>query len=146
MIRLNKELIEEIKRHARENYPSECGGFLAGKNNLAKEITAVYSMRNTNALEASRRFEIDPKELQRVEKEAAQKGLNLLVFYHSHPDTPLRANPSGFDRERAEGLSPIWPELSWLIVSVEKGNNYQLACWTYNFTEGKFEEEKIEVV
>lgn len=148
MLRLKKESIEEIKKQARESYPYECGGFLAGKNNslVDKEIEAVYPMKNLNSLQPRVRFEIDPKEFQRLEKEADQEGLQLLVFYHSHPDSPLKTNPSTFDRERAEGLSPFWPDLSYLIVSVDKGEEFQLASWVFNPTQGVFEEERIEVV
>ncbi len=146
MLRLKKESIEEIKRQARESYPYECGGFLAGKNASDKEITAVYPMKNLNSHTPRIRFEIDPKEFQRVEAEATQKGSQLLVFYHSHPDTPLGANPSAFDRERAEGLSTFWPDLSYLIVSVDKGKEFQLASWIFNLDRGVFEEERIEVV
>jgi proteasome lid subunit RPN8/RPN11 len=146
MLRLRKESVEEIKRLAREGYPYECGGFLAGKDASGKEITAVYPMKNLNSSQPSRRFEIDSREFQRVEKEATKKGLQLLVFYHSHPDTPLKTDPSAFDRERAEGLSPFWPDLSYLIVSVDKGKEFQLASWVFNPTRGVFEGEKIEVV
>ncbi|MFN3466688.1 MAG: Mov34/MPN/PAD-1 family protein [Candidatus Brocadiales bacterium] len=146
MLRLNKESTEAIKKQARESYPYECGGFLAGKNASGKEIMAVYPMKNLNSHQPRLRFEIDPKEFQRIETEASRKGLQLLVFYHSHPDTPLRTNPSAFDRERAEGLSAFWPDLSYLIVSVDKGKEFQLASWVFNPAQGAFEEEKIEEV
>ena len=156
MLRLNKESIEAIKRQARESYPLECGGFLAGpeptrfgagqSHSDGKETTAVFPMKNLNSLQPRVRFEIDPKEFQRLEIEATREGLQLLVFYHSHPDTPLRTNPSAFDRERAEGLSPFWPDLSYLIVSVDKGKEFQLASWVFNLAQGAFEEERIEVV
>ena len=201
-LRLTKESIEEIKRQAREGYPLECGGFLAGKNrrvlkksqrviargkapkqslvlkafvymvirvrdcfaSLAmtlkscfsyfcrglntsgKEITAVYPMKNLNSHQPRIRFEIDPREFQRLEAEATKDGLQLLVFYHTHPDSPLKTNPSAFDRERAEGLSTFWPDLSYLIVSVDKGKEFQLASWVFNPAQGGFEKEEIEVV
>ncbi|HHT9155013.1 MAG TPA: Mov34/MPN/PAD-1 family protein [Candidatus Tripitaka sp. YC43] len=156
MLRLKKESIEEIKRQAREGYPLECGGFLAGPVPIryrasspqadGKEITAVYPMKNLNSHQPRIRFEIDPKEFQRLEAEATKDGLQLLVFYHTHPDSPLKTNPSAFDRERAEGLSTFWPDLSYLIVSVDKGKEFQLASWVFNPAQGGFEKEEIEVV
>ena len=145
MLRLTKESIEEIKRQAREGYPLECGGFLAGENAAGKEITAVYPMKNLDSHQHIR-FEMDPREFQRIEAEATKDGLQLLVFYHTHPDSPLKTNPSAFDRERAEGLSSFWPDLSYLIVSVDKGKEFQLASWVFNPAQGGFEEEEIEVV
>lgn len=154
LLRLRKESIEEIKRQARAGYPLECGGFLAGwqghsrlKGNASgKEITAVYPMKNLNSDQPRIRFEIDPREFQRIEAEATKDGLQLLVFYHTHPDSPLKTNPSAFDRERAEGLSTFWPDLSYLIVSVDKGKEFQLASWVFNPAQGGFEKEELEVV
>jgi proteasome lid subunit RPN8/RPN11 len=146
MLRLKGETVKEIQKQVREGYPYECGGFLAGRNTHGKEVKAVYPMKNLNALQPRVRFEIDPKEFQRIEREATKEGLQLLVFYHSHPDSPLKTNPSDFDRERAEGLSTFWPDLSYVIVSVDRGEEFQLASWVFNPARGVFEQEKIEVI
>ena len=59
------------------------------------------------------RFLIDPLEQLRVEKDARARGLDVLGYYHSHPDHPAR--PSNYDREHA------WPWYSYVIVSVQRG-------------------------
>jgi proteasome lid subunit RPN8/RPN11 len=84
------------------------------------------------------RFLIDPLDQLRVEKEARVSGLEVLGYYHSHPDHPAR--PSNYDREHA------WPWYSYLIVSVERGVAKDLTCWVMAEEGGMFYPEQVEVV
>jgi proteasome lid subunit RPN8/RPN11 len=59
------------------------------------------------------RYQISPQDYLQADREARQAGLDIVGFYHSHPDHPAR--PSQFDLENA------WPELVYMIVSVNKG-------------------------
>lgn len=147
MLRLGKNVVEELKRLVRQSYPLECGGLLAGRHARVdiKEALVVYPMRNKEMSRPSVRFEIDSKEFQVLEDDATKKGLELLAFYHSHPDTPLGTHPSDFDKERASGLEPFWPGLSWLIISVNKGEEFGFKSWLFNQATGGFEEERIEI-
>jgi proteasome lid subunit RPN8/RPN11 len=140
---LSTTLADEIKDLARKSYPHECGGFLAGKSGPHKEITSVYPLTNTNKSQPNVRFEIDPGEFQEMEDGATGSGLELTVFYHSHPDHP--AIPSDFDAERAAGLAPFWPDLSYLIVSVEKARDFEFICWVFNGDRMKFDKEEVVV-
>jgi proteasome lid subunit RPN8/RPN11 len=49
----------------------------------------------------------------RGEKYARDKGLEVVGFYHSHPDDV--AVPSQYDLEHA------WPTYSYIVMAVEKG-------------------------
>ena len=49
-------------------------------------------------------------------------GLELLGFYHSHPDHPAR--PSQYDLDHA------WPSFSYVIVSVMAGEPADMRSWT----------------
>jgi proteasome lid subunit RPN8/RPN11 len=73
-----------------------------------------------------------------VEKDARARGLEVLGYYHSHPDHP--ALPSISDREHA------WPWYSYVIVSVERGSAKDLTCWVLAEDEGSFCPEPVEVV
>ncbi|MEE9584585.1 MAG: M67 family metallopeptidase [Candidatus Brocadiales bacterium] len=141
---LGKCLADEIKNLARKGYPYECGGFLAGRSGPRKEASAIYPLENQNKSEPKVRFEIDAKEFQLVEDEATRNGLELLVFYHSHPDHPAR--PSAFDTERAAGLAPFWPDLSYLIVSITQTDNFELSCWVFDADSAAFKTEDMVVV
>ena len=67
------------------------------------------------------RFLIDPKEQIRVERETRARGLEVLGYYHSHPDHP--AHPSNYDRDHG------WPWYSYVILSVIQGNPEEMTSW-----------------
>jgi proteasome lid subunit RPN8/RPN11 len=69
-------------------------------------------------------------------KEARGLGLDVVGYYHSHPDHPSR--PSDFDRDHA------WPGLSYLIVSVQKGTVADERSWRLADERDRFDEETIE--
>ncbi len=81
------------------------------------------------------RFLIDPKEQLKVEKDARSRGLEVVGYYHSHPDHPAR--PSEYDREHA------WPWYSYLIVSVERGEAKDVRSWMLSDDRSRFEAEPV---
>ncbi len=84
------------------------------------------------------RFLIDPAEVRRVERESRARGLDIVGFYHSHPDHPAR--PSRYDRDHA------LPWYSYVIIAVEAGEAGPIASWTLREDRSSFEEEAVEVV
>jgi len=140
MLYLPEDIYNEIISHSKETYPYEACGVLVGKqgSGTTKEVLKVYRVENINKERTRDRYEIDPKDLLRIEKEVSSLGLEVLGFYHSHPDHPDR--PSNFDMERA------WPLYSYLIVSVFNGSDTTVRSWTFE-EEGKpFREEGINTV
>src|SRR5688572_14019583 len=108
MIELSKQEQSEIRVHGERDYPYECCGLLLGRfaEKGAKVCLEIYPISNAREEEAKRnRFLIRPDELIRGEKRAAAGGLEIIGFYHSHPDEP--AIPSGYDLEHA------WPVYSY---------------------------------
>jgi proteasome lid subunit RPN8/RPN11 len=137
------------------DYPSECCGILLGKaNGEAKQVTEIVKLKNLRhdpsraqdllpvddpRQETERnRFLIDPLDQLRVEKDARARGLEVLGYYHSHPDCPAR--PSIYDREHA------WPWYSYVIVSVERGTAKDLTCWVLAEGGCDFCPEQVEIV
>jgi len=101
-----------------------------------KTVVESYPISNAREEEAKRnRFLIRPEELMRGENHAREKGLDVVGFYHSHPDG--RAVPSLYDLEHA------WPTYSYVVVSVEKGRAVDLRSWELETDRSKFEEEAI---
>ena len=147
MLYFPKEIYNEIISHAKESYPHEACGALVGeqKSNIrereaeaSKNIVRSCRMENTNKDRANDRYEINPKELLKIEREASSNGLEVIGFYHSHPDHPDR--PSVFDRERA------WPLYSYLIVSIHKGKDISVKSWTFEDGKEVFREEEVKIV
>lgn len=140
MIRLNEQHLSEIREHAERDYPFECCGLLIGvfEGENAKLVTETYSISNAREEEAKRdRFLIRPEELIRGEKYARERGLDVIGFYHSHPDD--QPVPSQFDLEHA------WPTYSYIVVSVEKGKAAGLRSWQMTPDRSRFDEEQIDL-
>lgn len=102
----------------------------------SKTVVETYPISNAREEEAKRnRFLIRPEELMRGEKYAREKALEVVGFYHSHPDE--RAVPSQYDLEHA------WPTYSYVVVSVEKGGAVDLRSWEMESDRSQFNEEEI---
>ena len=67
---------------------------------------------NTTEEGPRRRFLVRPQDYRAAERRATEQGLELIGFYHSHPDHPAR--PSQYDLDHA------WPVFSYVIVSVRR--------------------------
>src|SRR6187549_1435272 len=89
MLDLKEEHLEAIKAHAEADYPHECGGLLLGhldaENN--KSVVETLPMENTAEVETRHdRVLIDPRALMLADRKAREKGLDIIGYYHSHPD------------------------------------------------------------
>jgi proteasome lid subunit RPN8/RPN11 len=137
MIVLNASHAIEMRQHGERDYPFECCGLMLGRFEEGRKVVAeTYPISNAREEEAKRnRFLIRPEELMRGEKVAREKGLDVVGFYHSHPDD--RAVPSQYDLEHA------WPTYSYIVVSVEKGQAVDLRSWEMESDRSRFNEEEI---
>ena len=138
MITLDEQHLTEMRQHGERDYPFECCGLMLGRfeNNSQKVVLETYPISNAREEAAKRnRFLIRPDELMRGEKYARAKGLDVVGFYHSHPDD--RAVPSKYDLDHA------WPTYSYIVVSVEKGQAVDLQSWEMEADRSRFNEEEI---
>lgn len=138
MIELTEEQLAEIRQHGEGDYPFECCGLMLGRfeNNGQKIVAETYAISNAREEAAKRnRFLIRPEELMRGEKYAREKSLDVVGFYHSHPDE--RAVPSKYDLDHA------WPTYSYIVVSIEKGQAVDLRSWEMEPDRSRFNEEEI---
>ena len=138
MIQLREANRLEIAAHSERDYPYECCGLLLGGFGAhgTKLVAETYPISNAREEEAKRnRFLIRPEELMVGEKYAARKELEVLGFYHSHPDHP--AVPSQYDLEHA------WPVYSYIVVSVRAGQAEDLRSWEMEGDRSRFNEEEM---
>lgn len=133
-----RNVYNEIIDHAKDSYPNECCGFLVGKAMKDKRVWQVERGTNLNTERANDRYVIDPKEFNLVDKIARTQGLDILGFYHSHPDHPDR--PSEFDRQEGQ------PDYSYIIVSVKGGDEVSARSWIFDDEKEPFKEERIKVI
>ncbi len=139
MISISEELLEKIKAHGERTYPNECGGMLIGQfENEAKTVTELLPMENAaGEAEQHNRVLILPKDVLRAERYAREHELDVVGYYHSHPDD--EAVPSQFDLDHA---LPVW---SYIIVSVLEGKAIDARSWQMENDRSKFSEEEFSI-
>ncbi len=136
-IQLGKELMTAITRHGEAAYPFEgCGLLLGRAEDGCKNVVRVLPVENTREAEARHnRYLIPPEAVLKAEQQAAREGLDIVGFFHSHPDHPER--PSDFDREHA------WPWYSYLITAVHEGRAVKTAAWRLSDDRAAFTPEEL---
>jgi proteasome lid subunit RPN8/RPN11 len=138
MIYLTEEHIKQIEAHGERTFPRECGGMLIGRfEEGGKTVLELLPMENAADLsEQHNRVLITPKEVLRAERYAHAQRLDVVGYYHSHPDHP--AVPSQFDLDHA---LPVW---TYIIVSVEAGKAVKLLAWEMEADRSKFNAEELK--
>jgi proteasome lid subunit RPN8/RPN11 len=140
---ISKHLAEKIRRHGVDTYPHECCGALLGRDSEARsetpgrEVLGLHALVNRRDDSPRNRFSVTAEDVRDAEKVAHQQGLDVIGWYHSHPDHPAR--PSEFDREHA------WPWYSYIIVSVRNGAPQEMTSWRLNDDRAEFSSEALEV-
>jgi proteasome lid subunit RPN8/RPN11 len=116
MLKIGKSHYASLRLHGEETYPHECCGVLLGQieDGGTRTVTSVARAGNTRIDSAHNRYNIDPKDLIRIQSEGRDRGEDIIGFYHSHPDHP--AQWSSTDLAEAH-----WFGCSYVITSVEKG-------------------------
>ena len=112
--------LQRMCEHAERGYPHEVVGILAGdaKRHLVRRVEPLV---NERAEQAHRRYEVSGLMLVRAQQRLEAEGLDILGYYHSHPDHSSRY--SDYDRDHA------LPNLSYVIVSVRAGLAMDVASW-----------------
>ena len=142
MLKLPQTAYAAIRSHGEETYPYECCGVLLGSmDGDARIVTSTARCGNTRDDSPHNRYNIDPKELVRIQREGRERGEDIVGFYHSHPDHPARWSQT----DLAEAH---WIGCSYVITSVEKGratvtNSFELAGTEES--DKKFVDETVKV-
>jgi proteasome lid subunit RPN8/RPN11 len=131
---LGPGVADAIRAHGAETYPHECCGALIGADGV---VAMAFALPNTTEEGPRRRFLVRPGDYRAAEAHAASQQLELLGFYHSHPDHPAR--PSQFDLDHA------WPVFSYVILSVEAGSPAAMTSWRLSDDRARFDEEPLIV-
>jgi len=135
-IHLRPSVLAAIRRHAAAAYPHECCGALIGSaEDAAVDVTNIRELVNVTDEGPRRRFRVSVDDYRLCERAAAERGAELLGFYHSHPDHP--AEPSQYDLDHA------WPNFSYVIVAVPAGSPGDVRSWRLGPDRARFEEEEI---
>jgi proteasome lid subunit RPN8/RPN11 len=131
-LNLQDGVAQAIRQHGTETYPNECCGALFGRDGA---VAATFALPNTTEEGPRRRFLVRPQDYREAERRATELGLELLGFYHSHPDHPAR--PSQYDLDHA------WPVFSYVIVSVRAGVPQDMTSWVLRDDRSGFDPEDL---
>ena len=131
---IDEAVAAHIRAHGSETYPNECCGALIG---TGQHVTEGFSLPNKTDEGPRRRFLVTPQDYRAAEKRATEVGMELLGFYHSHPDHPAR--PSQYDLDHA------WPSFAYVIVAVAKGEPQAMTSWRLREDRSQFDEEPIRI-
>jgi len=132
----------QLRKHGEETYPHECCGVLLGKAlDGINEVEVAVRAGNTRTDSAHNRYHIAPQELVSIQRQAREQDLDIVGFYHSHPDHPARWSQT----DLAEAH---WFGCSYVITSVDQGkaaitNSFELTGT--DEADKQLTDEKIEV-
>ncbi len=124
MIRITDEAWQVMVEHAQRQYPDECCGAMLGvvrteaarpdaEATPMKVISRAVPLVNTYQGEQADRYEINPMDLLKTDKEARAAGFELIGIYHSHPDCDAY-----FSKTDLENSCPWY---SFVVLSIQKG-------------------------
>jgi proteasome lid subunit RPN8/RPN11 len=138
-VSLSQALRQQIFEQTEAGYPHEAGGFLFGVvNNGEVQVEDVMQVENVfEEEERHHRILLSPLDFARLEDEAEARGLALVGYYHSHPDSP--AVPSTYDRDHA------WPNFVYLITSVQGKTATDMRAWWLRADRSQFDEGQVAV-
>jgi len=130
---IHREQYNSIRRHGEETYPHECCGVLLGElKEDARVVHETIRCGNTRTDSPHNRYHIAPQELIAAQKRARELALDVVGFYHSHPDHPARWSPTDL-------VEAHWFGCSYVITSVDQ----RVAAQTNSFLlRGTGEEDK----
>lgn len=147
---MSAEIVQQIRQHGAETYPDECCGALLGRDEVGcqetsaggvqlplREVIALFPLINRRDDSPHNRFSVTPEDVRDAERAAQEKKLDIVGWYHSHPDHPSK--PSQYDREHA------WPWYSYVIVSVENGKPTEMTSWRLSDDRSDYACEEIAI-
>ncbi|MGJ3239705.1 MAG: M67 family metallopeptidase [Anaerolineae bacterium] len=140
IVQIRGELQQKIFEQMEATYPNEGGGFLLGireaQTVIINDVIQVENIFETE--EQYHRYAMTPQNWATMEDEADERGLELIGYYHSHPNHP--AIPSEFDRAHA------LPNFIYIITSVIDGVATTQKVWLLDNDRSQFSELTLERV
>ena len=114
-LQIAQSLYDQLRAHGEETYPHECCGIMLGKaTDDGLQVSALIRAGNTRTDSAHNRYNIAPEELIAAQRQARNSGLDIVGFYHSHPDHPAQWSQTDFAEAH-------WFGCAYVITAVAKG-------------------------
>ena len=143
-LHIPRPLYDQLRAHGEETYPHECCGILLGKSDasaagssdMTLTVTEIQRAGNTRTDSAHNRYNIAPQELIAAQRHARKSGLDIVGFYHSHPDHPAQYSSTDFAEAH-------WFGCAYVITAVDGDKTNGHATLTNSFLlTGTTEDDK----
>jgi len=81
MLRIDQTCYDQLRRHGEETYPHECCGVLLGRveDEDQRLVTSIARAGNTRTDSPQNRYNIDPRELITIQRQARETNSFLLL-------------------------------------------------------------------
>ncbi len=134
---LSQDVYNALRAHGEETYPHECCGIMLGKTtDDGIQVKELVRAGNTRTDSAHNRYNIAPQELIKAQREGRKAGLDIVGFYHSHPDHPAQWSVTDFNEAH-------WFGCAYVITAVDGDKSTGKATITNSFLlTGASEEDK----
>jgi [CysO sulfur-carrier protein]-S-L-cysteine hydrolase len=137
MAELDGVFYKEIVEQALHEFPNECCGVIAA--DAGGRPVKVFPATNIDASAVT--YRIDAKDQLRIEREIDDEGWDTWAYYHSH--THSEAYPSKTDRDQSKRVVLFYPEVRFLILSVEQRDDPVLR--SFLIRDGEVTEEELTI-
>ena len=134
MLRIRRELVDEIVAHARRDHPDEACGVIAGPEGSDSPERFIPML---NAARSPTFYEFDSGDLLKLYREMAANDEVPVVIYHSH--TATEAYPS-----RTDASIAAEPEAHYVLVSTRDPEVHEFR--SYRIVDAEITEEPVEIV
>jgi proteasome lid subunit RPN8/RPN11 len=147
MLKLSETIYNALRKHGEETYPHECCGVLLGRSTQSESGDSVNTVEdavragNTRTDSAHNRYHIAPQELVKIQRQGRERGLDIVGFYHSHPDHPAQWSKTDFAEAH-------WMGCSYVITAVAQGAAQQTNSFLLTGTteeDKSFTDETIQI-
>ena len=132
VLRLSQPLYMEMVAHCLAGLPDEACGLLVGSYG-GDEATHLFPTGNAAA--SAMVYEIDPKDMLRVDRAARALGSDIVGVFHSHTHTDAYPSPT----DVGQATDPGW---HYVLVSLRDTHP---VVRSYEIREGQITEEPVEV-
>jgi len=141
-LRIGEALVEKMLAHVRAGYPHEACGVFLGRNEAGRiEVKDVVPVTNRETELPKVRYQIAPEDLIAIDRAARERSLDIVGYFHSHPDHPAR--PSETDRSRA--ADSLSDGVLHVVVGVERGERTTPTAWVFRDATQAFDPEPFDI-
>ena len=134
VLRIRRDLVDEIVAHARRAQPDEACGVIAGPEGSDSPERYIPML---NAARSPTFYEFDSGDLLKLYREMDANDEVPVVIYHSH--TATDAYPSRTDVSYASE-----PDAHYVLVSTKDPDSHQFR--SYRIVDGEITEEPVEII